>query len=79
VVYKSGNPGYIAGKPLLVSQGANPGINVNAAGFLAYSADDQGSCFAENGLLSYSPTMRLNYDVGMILSCVQQIPTYADF
>jgi len=66
----SGNPGYIANRPLLVAMGedSETGIkNVARNGYFAVSSDESGKCLAP-GTLS-SQALKIDFQDDILLSC----------
>ncbi|CDW81539.1 UNKNOWN [Stylonychia lemnae] len=69
-LYKSGNPGYIKGLPLLASFGSSDGIQqVRTQGLRLYSKNNQGLCFTAASTITDFQTDSVNFGQDLSLSC----------
>lgn len=67
--------------PVIVSQGkSNNNQLVTTQGFLIYSSDSAGKCYAEDPkILKYYPSQPLTFNTHITVSCAVQFSTVADF
>ena len=69
--YRSGNPGYDDGLPLLVSQGLTSANTekLDLTGFKIFSSDKNGECLTGDISNTYSQYLTLGFNEGVVVSC----------